>query len=191
MSDALQEELADLHTQFDNVRTEANELVAGLSEAQFNWRPSPKRWSIGGCIEHLNVTARLYTPRLEATIARAHERGITGTGPFKHGFPGNYFVSSAEPPVRRRFPAPGSFQPSASKLDQAEILAASVGLQDEFQRLLAAANGLHLAKVKIGTPAFRWLRVSLGQAFALTTAHERRHLWQADQVRQEPGFPSD
>jgi hypothetical protein len=30
-----------------------------------------------------------------------------------------------------------------------------------------------------------WFRMSLGQEFALTAAHERRHLWQASRVREK------
>ena len=34
------------------------------------------------------------------------------------------------------------------------------------------------------------IKLSLGQSFALMTAHERRHLWQAAQVREAAGFPA-
>jgi hypothetical protein len=34
------------------------------------------------------------------------------------------------------------------------------------------------------------LKFTLGQAFRLLAAHERRHLWQARNVRNAPNFPA-
>jgi hypothetical protein len=36
-----------------------------------------------------------------------------------------------------------------------------------------------------------WFRLSLGQEFALTMAHERRHVWQAWRVREAMKEASD
>jgi hypothetical protein len=33
--------------------------------------------------------------------------------------------------------------------------------------------------------------MGLGPCFAFLAAHERRHLWQAWQVRKDPGFPAE
>lgn len=39
---ALIEELRDYYEQFENLKDDALELSAPLSDSQFNWRPSPK-----------------------------------------------------------------------------------------------------------------------------------------------------
>ena len=46
-----------------------------------------------------------------------------------------------------------------------------------------AADGLDLRRVKVVTPISRWVKLSLGMAFAQTAAHERRHLEQSRRVR--------
>jgi hypothetical protein len=38
--------------------------------------------------------------------------------------------------------------------------------------------------VKVANPVSTWFRMTLGQEFALTAAHERRHLWQGWHVRR-------
>ncbi len=100
----LNAELADCQRQFEAVRLDARKLLDGLTDAQFNWRLAPGRWSIGECLEHLNAGC-LALPRFDRVISDARSRG-------------------------------------------------------------------------------------LGQWFAFLAAHERRHLWQAWQVRRHPEFPA-
>jgi hypothetical protein len=94
-----------------------------------------------------------------------------------------------EPPPRRRFKTPRSFTPSHGQPVTA-LLPTFLHLQDQFTYLLEQANGLDLARIKIPSPATSLLKFSLGQAFALNAAHERRHLWQARRVRSHPQFPA-
>jgi hypothetical protein len=45
-----------------------------------------------------------------------------------------------------------------------------------------ASDGLDLANLKFTSPFFKLLRLSVIAGFTVITAHERRHLWQAEQV---------
>ena len=58
-----------------------------------------------------------------------------------------------------------------------------------FVDRLRQANGVDLVKAKVQSPVSKWIRVPLGVGFSIMTAHERRHLWQARQVTQDPRFP--
>ena len=60
--------LQEYYRQVEGIKEDAIYLARGLSEPQFNWRPSPEKWSIGECLEHLNVTARLYWPIIAASV---------------------------------------------------------------------------------------------------------------------------
>jgi hypothetical protein len=44
--------------------------------------------------------------------------------------------------------------------------------------------------VKARSPVSKRIRFSLGAAFAAISAHQRRHLWQARQLRNDPAFPA-
>jgi hypothetical protein len=68
------EELRDYYEQFENINEDAAELSATLNDAQFNWRPSPKRWSISECLSHLNTADRLDVPALQEAIERPRRR---------------------------------------------------------------------------------------------------------------------
>ncbi len=50
---------------------------------------------------------------------------------------------------------------------------------------MTRAEGIDLARVKVRSPVLWLLRLSLGQWFALIAGHQKRHLWQAGQVKRE------
>jgi NTP pyrophosphatase (non-canonical NTP hydrolase) len=61
-------ELEAYHQQFEAITQEAGELVRGLSEEEFNWRPAPGQWSIEECVAHLTMTGHWQTEALERAI---------------------------------------------------------------------------------------------------------------------------
>src|SRR6185436_4931844 len=120
---ALAPEVDDLRRQFEQISADADALVTPLSDHQFNWRPASEAWSVAECVEHLNVTARMYLPKLDQAIADAISRGRYGEGPFRYSWLGRWFVRLQEPPAKVRIRAPKSFQPGPTR-SRAEIMAA-------------------------------------------------------------------
>jgi len=186
---ALTPEVEVFRLQFEDLSIQADALVSPLTERQFTWRPTPDIWSIAHCIDHLNAAARTYLPALDEGIADAIRRGIYAEGPFQYNWFGRYFVWSMEPPPRLKFKAPPSFQPAPSRA-RAEIMAAFRAYQVQFVDRLRQANGLDLARARVTSPVYRWIRLPLGSALALQIAHQRRHLWQAKQLLTRKGFPA-
>ena len=189
---ALTREIDEFRREFERLADEADTLVAPLSDEQFAWQPaSPAgkpRWSIAQCIDHLNVTARLYLPQLDEGIASAIRQGLYSGGPFKYSWFARLFVRMMEPPPRMRVKSPAAFHPPAARTRR-EIMAAFRAYQVQFIDRLRQANGLDLARARVRSPAVSWIHVPLGSGFAAMTAHERRHLWQARRVMDVPGFP--
>jgi hypothetical protein len=186
---ALAPEIDVFRQQFERLATEADALVGPLTDEQFNWQPAPGSWSVAECIEHLNITARHYLPRLDEGIAEATRRGLYGDGPFTHDLIGKFFVRTMEPPARFRIKAPTTFRPGPQR-SRSEIMAAFRAYQVQFVDRLRQASGLDLRRAKVHSPAVAWIKVSLNSGFALMCAHERRHLWQAQRVIAAPGFPT-
>jgi hypothetical protein len=112
-----------------------------------------------------------------------------GPGPYKYNWIGRILVASVAPPPRFRVRTPRVFEPMPNRRRQ-EVMAAFRAYQVQYADRLRQANGLDIARARVASPALRWLRMPLGSAFALTIAHERRHLQQAAAVIQAPGFPS-
>lgn len=177
----LNTELESYRTQFAQIKSDAGAFLEGLTEAQFNWRQAPGRWSIGECLSHLNITASLFLPKADEQMSRAREKGLLSHGPFRYGFIGNFIIRTTEPPVKLKVKNPKIFAPVPDQ-SMAQVSSEFLSLQDELIKRVEAANGIDLARVKLVSPVNKHLKFSLGQMFALTTAHERRHLWQAKQV---------
>ncbi|MBV9774890.1 MAG: DinB family protein [Gemmatimonadetes bacterium] len=181
--------LEDYRRQLDAIRRDADDLLGGLSDAQFNWRPDPHRWAVAECVSHLNVSGAAYLPALDRSIADAREHGLTGGKPFRPGLLGGWMTRSMEPPPRMRMRAPKSILPAAPDRPLAEVQAEFMALQDELERRFRDAEGVDLRRARVTSPVASFLRVRLGDAFGFLLSHERRHLWQARRVREEPGFP--
>jgi hypothetical protein len=183
---------AEIETYSDqllSVKQDAVGLMSGLSDAQFNWQPSPGRWSMGGCFDHLNKSAaQLFIPRIDAAIATAVDRGLRSNGPFVHSAFERWCVRTNDAPARMRFKAPRRVQPEPHRsLD--EVRAEFLRWQEALGDRLRKADGLDLRRAKHNSPLplIKW---SLGAFIQLMLAHERRHVWQARQVRQSGGFPA-
>ncbi|HEY6360943.1 MAG TPA: DinB family protein [Vicinamibacterales bacterium] len=178
---ALTPEIDDFRRQFEQLSADADALVAPLSDTQLHWRSAPDSWSVAQCIEHLNVTARLYLPFLDEAIANAIRRGLYGPGPFRYNWIGRLVVFSQGPPPRFRTRAPATFEPTAER-PRKEIMAAFRAYQVQYIDRLRQANGIDLARARVRSPSPYRVRMPLGSGFAFAAAHGRRHLWQARQV---------
>ena len=183
--------VAELETYLDqllSVRQDAGGLMTGLSDSQFAWRPAANRWSMSECFDHLNLSAqRLFIPAMDAAIASAKQRGLTSSGPFVHPVMQRIFLHLSEPPPKLRFKAPGTVKQAQARpltIVRDEFLS----WQDRIGERIRQADGLDLRRARAGSPLPGW-RWTLGTFFAVTLAHERRHIWQAREIRKEAAFP--
>lgn len=179
---------AELH----RIRQESVSLGETLTEAQFNWKPEPKRWSVAECFDHLAIATGLMLDKVNHEIVRGRLKGITGTPPFRYGMLGGWFVAMMEkPPGKRPMPMPANFTPG-SGMSKAAVMGNYLAVLDDFAAALTKSDGLALDKLKARSAARggSWLRFNLAAWFAATLAHLRRHLAQAKRVTGTDGFPA-
>ncbi|MBK5295082.1 MAG: DinB family protein [Acidobacteriia bacterium] len=170
------------------VLQEAEGLVHGLNTAQFNWSPSPGAWSILQCLDHLNTINHMWLNVLGGAVQRGRSAGALHPGPYSYGLLGRFFLRLIQPGSKRKFKAPAAFQPKAN-LNPEAVLSKWLESHDKMTKLLGEANGLDLRGIKVGLPALEWVKLNLGIGFWVMTAHDRRHLQQMREVRNNPGFP--
>jgi DinB family protein len=178
-------DIRELEDHFDAAERDAHALVAGLDEEMGVWRAEADSWNVAECLDHLATTNRVYLRAMEESAARALKQGRKRRGPAKPGFVGRWFVGTLEPPVKavskRR--APASIQPRAAPTLE-EAFAGFRTSQDEVRAFLRAYADLDLAGVRFTNPFVRGVRFSLATGLHVIAAHERRHLWQAWNVRR-------
>ncbi len=177
-------ELQGFLTQIDKVKTDARALVAGLTDEQAGRRPAPDKWCIAECLSHLNVAVTTTLPKIDRAIAEGRARGRTATGPFRYGWFSRWMIASMEPPPKRRMrtfkifvPSPPGAQPLTTLLPE------FLKVRDQLAERVRQADGLDLGRNRVVSPVTRLLRLPLGAEFAFLLAHDRRHVWQARQVR--------
>lgn len=165
-----------------SIRQDAPGVVGGLSDDAFNWMPASNAWSIGQCFEHLNLIAAGYLPRVEAAVDAARAAGRTSRGPFSYGFIERWIAKEMEPPPKRRLRAPRSLS-AQSALSRDAVMTRFFETQDSLAALIRRADGIDLQRTKLRA-LIGPLRLSVGQIFQILLAHERRHIWQAREVRK-------
>ena len=159
----------------------AEDLTAGLSDSDFFWQPGGTRWSVALCLDHLAVANTVYGASIQSGLATARERGWQRQGPLVPGFFGRKFAESLEPPAKRRTSAPAKIKPQATR-PRAEIMSAYRAAHDRLRELLVEAATLDANRATFTNPFISIVRVKVSSAFHIVAAHDRRHLWQAQQV---------
>jgi hypothetical protein len=189
MHETPRDDVRALREQAARLRAEAEDLVRGLSPAQLDWRPPDGRWSIADNLDHLTVAGRWYLKQIDRSLADAQARGLAPRAPARLGAFMRLLIWGVEPPVRRlRVRAPAGYEPAPDH-DPAAVLAAYAAHHAALGERLARARDADLGRARARSPLTRRLRVSLHACISMMLAHERRHLWQACQVRAEAAFP--
>ncbi len=157
----------------------ADALATGQATSQLLRRPGERRWCAAECIEHLNLSNRSYLPRLEEALRILREKKLTGDGPFRLDWNARLLKYWLEPPSRLRLPTGAPFKP-INVQDGAAAFREFEALNRQLEEQLDSARGLDLGGAKIVSPFARNVKYSVYSAFVLIAAHNRRHLWQAE-----------
>ena len=165
---------------------DARTLVAGLSGELGEWRADPGSWSVAHCLDHLATANRVYLAAMRPPAERARAEGRLRKRPAKPGAIGGLFVWQLEPPVTTWFKlrAPTKIRPQPSPRLR-DAFEAFVAEQLEVLAFLHEHADLDLAGIRFPNPFVRGIRFSLATGLHVIAAHERRHLWQAWNVRRE------
>ena len=177
-------DIQGLQHQFDAIEEDARTLVSGFSEELGAWRLRDDSWSVAECLDHLAVGSRIYLRAMQEAALRAREQGRWRRGPAKAGLIGGWFARYLEPPVKTfKTKAPRTIRPRKAP-----------ALADAFEKFIESHRAmrvfldqnadLDLAGIRFVNPFIRGVRFSLATGLHVTTAHERRHLWQAWGVRR-------
>lgn len=132
------------------------------------------------CVAHLTLTTRYYLPILEETVDAAPE--VEPGGRFRRDLAGWLLSRMLEPPVRIKTPTKATYTPAATASREVTVAAfdlAQVALIEAIRRL----DGLDPTRIRMTSPFNAKLRYSIYSALHILAAHQRRHLWQAEQVR--------
>jgi hypothetical protein len=173
----------------DNSDQEVRRIIGELSDAQANWQPGETAWSVAQCIDHLARSNSMYAVALQEAVTRAGASGKARRDAIRPGgWVSAQFIRSLEPPPKQKMRAPKKIIP-ASRVGAREALEAFLDATKSMRAVVRDGAGLDLNRIRFKNPFFGFLRFTVGSGLLITSAHNRRHLWQAEQVRRAAGFP--
>jgi hypothetical protein len=130
----------------------------------------------------------VYAAALQQALRNRRAAKEPSPEPIRPGWFGRYVIRSFEPPPRRKLRAPKKIVP-ASRIGSREVLEAFLRAQDDMRAAIRDGAELDLNRIRFRNPFIGFLRFTVGTGLLIITAHNRRHLWQAEKVLQSPGFP--
>jgi hypothetical protein len=169
--------LDQLHANRERVRS----VVAGLSEAQWNFRETPERWSAAECLEHLAIVEQRVLGRVRQKLTEPPEpekRELTAGK--------DELISAMIPARARRAVAPEPARPTGSA-EPGELLPRFCDARESTIDFARSADGslrdhvfAHMALGEID--CYQWL--------LFLSQHGERHARQIEEVRSCADFPA-
>ncbi|MBI3476968.1 MAG: DinB family protein [Acidobacteria bacterium] len=164
--------------QAEGVTLKAGDLVANRCEADLTTSLEPASWSVTQCLDHLARTTNAFLPAISAAIVRAPR--LATNRALRTGTLTRLFIRNLEPPYRLRFkvlaplvPRKCGFHSAWEAFEQSQV---------ELTTTIQSAIGLAVDQVKVKSPVYGRLSYNAYGALRMLAAHERRHLWQMEQI---------
>jgi DinB superfamily len=179
-------DISDFLRQLDDADWQAGEIAAHLSDHQANWQPNNGgSWSVAQCLDHMACANRTYLEalKLAAPKARPGHTQLRTAGWFSR-----YFVRKTEPPASIKIKTPTKIKPQ-SQISKEDSLAQFKQSNDAVRRFVLETSHLDLCGVRFKNPFVRGLSFTVATGLLVIAAHNRRHLYQAEQVVKNPAFP--
>ena len=172
------QQLASLLNQIQTVTNTAEKLVLGRSKADLNARREPGSWSAAECFDHLAQTTGAFLPAIADAVAAAPS--LATNRALRTGTLAQLFIRNLEPPYRLRFKVLAQLAPKHQ--DFAAAWDSFMESQTQLSATIRSAAGLAIDKVKVKSPVYARISYNVYGAFRILAAHERRHLWQIEQI---------
>ncbi len=170
-----------LIAELDAADARAIALAKPLTVDQLNWQPSPGEWSIGQCLDHLCVATDLYIPAMDTGLS-GHPRGVASE--IAPGWFGRWFIRTViEPtPNSRKGKAPRKIVPAPTV--DATILDRFLATNIALRQFIGRAAEYDVNRVRFQNPFVPLIFFTIGTGLEVLVRHQRRHLLQAERVRQ-------
>src|ERR1044072_4382976 len=134
----------------NDVANEAKTTFGHLTPSQLNWKPSPDRWSVAQCFDHLLTSNKGYLPIIDNVLA-GYKRTFWQSMPVLPGLMGKLLIKAMDPASTRKVKAPKRFQPAQSDLS-VSVINDFVDRQSEIVEKMKATEHLDLEKIVITSP---------------------------------------
>jgi len=92
-----------------------------------------------------------------------------------------------EPPPKQKFRAFRKIQPKPSQYRSEEVLSHFLSEQEDLAKFVSDSRQLDLGRIRFWNPFLKGVLFTVSSGLLLIGAHNRRHLWQAERVKEATG----
>jgi hypothetical protein len=174
-------QLACLLQQVQSTTNYAKRLVSGRSEEELTTRARSNSWSAAECLEHLRLTTRAFLPPIAEIIATTPR--LIRNRALRCDMLAKVLIRSLEPPYRLRHKVLPHLAPQQNDFPSAWN--ALLESQEGLVKIIRSGVGLAIDTVKIQSPVCSRMSYSVYGALGILLAHQRRHLWQVEQILRD------
>src|SRR5829696_7137502 len=158
--------------------------VAPLEYLQLGWRPPEGGWSIAQVMEHLIITEESYLAVFDRILAQTPEH--PSMEKWEPSLIGG-FLTRSQMPEARKMRSPAMWRPTPEA--RANVVDEYVQVRRRLVDAMRRADGHDLRRTKLSSPAAKFIRINLGDAFMTLVVHTQRHLRQIERIVAHPDFP--
>jgi hypothetical protein len=177
----IEEAITGIERELNDATSRAWTLVRTTDPRLFTVRPNPNSWSAAECLSHLSISTEMFLPVLREALANAEAHGWRAKKAPKMDVLGRVLRWFLEPPIRKRVTTAAPFVPRSVRA-KAEAFGEFSRLQENLAEILRSAASLDLQRMRVVSPFDKRVKYNVYSAFRIITAHQRRHLWQAEQA---------
>lgn len=173
----------ELLQRLEAVENELREMVDGLTEAQWTYKPAADRWSVAEVVEHIILAEKstwetLTTQLREADVSAADRQmaqGVEGQ------------IAATLQDRTQRFPAPPDFEPTGRWGAGADVMGMYAEVRGAMNRFLREADFDLRTRVALNPitqgdmDAHGWTVIAI--------EHNARHNQQIKEVMEDAGYP--
>ena len=164
---------------------EAETYFIPLTYDQLMKRTPDNGWSIGECLEHLNLYGEFYVPAFQNAINKSD---FTKQEVYKPGIIGDYLAKSMLPKaggtITNKMKTPANKNPAKMEVPE-NVVDRFISQQKDMIEILEMARNTNLNKVKVPLTISKHIRLRLGDMLRFIIYHNIRHMEQAKrQIRK-------
>ncbi len=170
------------------IADDVNATFGSLSDAQLNWKPAEKSWSVGQCLDHIIKTNREFDPEFDKIASGNRKNSFWETwSPFT-GMGGRFLINAvSEDSKKAKAPSKAIVPPSEI---EAGIVAKFAEQISEVNKKVEACSGVDLEKTVVTSPFLSVFTYKFDDALTVLVEHSKRHIRQAKRVMDANEFPN-
>lgn len=176
----------------EHFATEVKRDFGSLSDAQLNWQPNERTWSIAQCLAHLNAYYRYYIPVFRGKISNTRFKDspeFFTSSPLGIAVYRSVKLGKAKN-VKRKLKSTKDYNPLINTtLSLVNPVDEYLEHIKDFKAVIREGASINLRKTKCPLSLRPVVKLNMGDAFIFIAYHNERHIEQMNKVMRLPRFP--